>query len=103
MAARLPTVAYGVGGNVELINKERGTLVSAGDEEAFAAAVTRLLTSPSMRSQLGDNAYKFVEDNFSLENVRAKYEACYQSLLEKKGVRTPLGSWRPTTEAQKNG
>jgi hypothetical protein len=56
-----------------------------------------------MRSQLGDNAYKFVEDNFSLENVRAKYEACYQSLLEKKGVRTPLGSWRPTTEAQKNG
>ena len=103
MAARLPTVAYGVGGNIELINEERGALVSAGEEEAFASAVARLLSAASVRSQLGENARKFVDDNFSLENVRAKYEACYQSLLEKKGVRTPLETWRPTTEARRNG
>ncbi len=103
MAAGLPVVAFRVGGNVELVNEERGVLVSAEDEEGFALAVERLLSAPAMRARLGGNARKFAEDNFSLENVRARYEACYQTLLEKKGVRTRLGTWRPTTEAQRNG
>ncbi|HKN73234.1 MAG TPA: glycosyltransferase [Terriglobales bacterium] len=108
MAAGLPVVAYRVGGNAELIDEKRGDekrgqLISAGDEEGFAAAVERLLSAPSIRAQFGHNARKFAEENFGLENVRARYEACYQTLLEKKGVRTPLGTWRPTTEAQRNG
>jgi L-malate glycosyltransferase len=76
MAAGLPVVAYRVGGNVELVNEERGVLVSAEDEEGFAAAVERLLSAPEMRATLGSNARKFAQDNFSLENVRARYEAC---------------------------
>jgi glycosyltransferase involved in cell wall biosynthesis len=103
MAAGLPVVAYRVGGNAELVNEQRGELVSFGDEEGFASAVERLLSAPSLRTQLGHNARKFCEDNFALENVRARYEACYRTLLEKKGVRTSLGTWRPTTEAQRNG
>ena len=108
MAAGLPVVAYRVGGNAELIDEKRGDekrgqLISAGDEEGYAAAVERLLSAPSIRAQFGHNARKFAEENFGLENVRARYEACYQTLLEKKGVRTPLGTWRPTTEAQRNG
>jgi len=108
MAAGLPVVAYRVGGNAELIHEKRGEekrgqLISAGDEEGFASAVERLLSAPSIRAQFGHNARKFAEENFGLENVRARYEACYQTLLEKKGVRTPLGTWRPTTEAQRNG
>ena len=108
MAAGLPVVAYRVGGNVELVNEqheelERGKLISAGDEEGFAAAVEQLLSSPSMRSEFGDNGRKFAADNFSLQSVRAQYENCYQTLLEKKGVRTSLATWRPTTEAQRNG
>lgn len=98
MAAGLPVVAYRVGGNAELVNEERGELISAGDEEGFAVAVERLLSMPSLRTQLGQNARKFAEDNFGLESVRAQYEACYQTLLEKKGVRTPLATWQPTTE-----
>src|SRR5208282_5590523 len=98
MAAGLPVVAYRVGGNAELIDEKRGDekrgqLISAGDEEGFAAAVERLLSAPSIRAQFGHNARKFAEENFGLENVRARYEACYQTLLEKKGVRTPLGTW----------
>src|SRR5215467_3652728 len=88
MAAGLPVVAYSVGGNAELVNDERGMLIPAGDEEGFAAAVEKLLASPSMRSQLGCNARKFVEENFGLERVRARYEDCYRTLLDKKGVRT---------------
>ncbi len=103
MAAGLPVVAYGVGGNVELVNESRGELVSAGDEAGFAAAVERLLAAPAVRRELGNNARKFAEENFSLDNVRARYEACYLELLEKKGVRTSPETWRPKTEARRNG
>lgn len=103
MAGGLPVVAYGVGGNVELINETRGELVSAGDEVGFAAAVERLLSAPALRAELGKNARKFTEENFSLDHVRARYEACYQALLEKKGVRTLRETWRLKTEARKNG
>lgn len=89
MAAGLPVVAYRVGGNPELVRSEdgklqRGELISAGDEAGFAAAVEHLLATPSMRAQFGQNARKFAEENFGLENVRACYEACYRSLLERK-------------------
>ena len=103
MAAGLPAVAYRVGGNAELLNEERGVLVPAGDEEGFASAVARLLASSSMRSQLGNNARQFVGENFSLERVRDRYEDCYQALLEKKGVRNSLATWRPAAQAQRNG
>jgi L-malate glycosyltransferase len=108
MAMGLPVVAYRVGGNAELLSHEReqlqrGELISAGDEEGFAAAVERLLAAPSMRERFGQNGRKFAQDNFGLENVRARYESCYQTLLEKKGVRTSLATWQPTTEAQRNG
>jgi len=96
-------VAYRVGGNAELVNEERGELVSAGDEEGFAAAVGRLLAAPSMRAQLGRSARQFAEDNFGLENVRARYEDCYRTLLEKKGVRNELATWRPATQAPRKG
>jgi glycosyltransferase involved in cell wall biosynthesis len=103
MAAGLPVVAYDVGGNAELVNEKRGELISAGDEVAFAAVVEKLLSAPALRAKLGASARKFAEENFGLDSVRARYEACYQTLLEKKGVRTSLGTWRPTTEAQRNG
>jgi glycosyltransferase involved in cell wall biosynthesis len=103
MAAGLPVVAYRVGGNPELVSSEdgklqRGELLSAGDEAGFAAAVEHLLATPSMRAQFGRNARQFAEENFGLEGIRARYEACYGSLLEKKGVRTSLGTWQPTIE-----
>ncbi len=90
MAAGVPVVAYRVGGNAELVNEQRGELVSAKDEAGFAAAVERLLAMPSLRAEFGHNGRKFAEDNFALESVRARYEDCYRTLLEKKGVRNSL-------------
>jgi glycosyltransferase involved in cell wall biosynthesis len=103
MAAGLPVVAYGVGGNAELVNQERGVLLPAGDEEGFAAAVGRLLASPSIRVQLGRNSRKFAQENFSLARILERYEACYQTVLEKKGMRSSLATWRSATEVQRNG
>jgi L-malate glycosyltransferase len=102
MAAGLPVVAYHVGGNAELVNEERGVLISARDEEGFAAAVLRLLALPTMRLQLGQNGYRFARENFTLERILERYEACYETLLEKKGMRNSLATWKPTTEVQRN-
>jgi len=89
MAAGLPVVAYRGGGNPELINEQRGTLVTAGNETEFADAVVRLLAQPVLREQLGHNGRQFVEENFGLERVRNRYQELYETLLRKKRLRTP--------------
>lgn len=90
MAAGLPVVAYSVGGNSELVNDQRGALVAAGNENDFANAIHRLLSDAHLREHQGNNARRFVEENFSLDRVRRRYEDLYQTFLEKKGRRKPI-------------
>lgn len=89
MAASLPVVAYDVGGNGELVNDQRGTLVAAGSESEFAMAILRLLSDANVREQQGSNARQFVEENFSLDHVLGRYEDLYATLLKQKGRRKP--------------
>src|SRR5208282_5075325 len=89
MAAGLPVIAFSVGGNSEAVNGQRGALVGAGNENAFANAIHRLLSDAHLREHQGDNARRFVEETFSLERVRPRYEALYLTLLEKKGRQKP--------------
>jgi glycosyltransferase involved in cell wall biosynthesis len=85
MAARLPVVAYDVGGNTELVNEQRGALVAAGNENEFATAILRLLSDADVRERLGENARRFVEENFGLDRVLHRYEDLYMTLLSQKG------------------
>jgi L-malate glycosyltransferase len=87
MAARVPVIAYDVGGNSELISDQRGLLIHAGNENDFAAAILRLLRDANLRTQLGSNARRFTEENFTLDHVRRQYEDLYLTLLERKGRR----------------
>jgi glycosyltransferase involved in cell wall biosynthesis len=87
MAAGLPVVAYRGGGNPELVNAARGALVEPGNEIEFSNAVVHLLTQPALREELGRNARHFVDENFGLDRVRGRYQALYETLLERKGLR----------------
>ena len=87
MAAGLPVVAYGVGGNSELLSHQRGALIPAGNETSFADAVEKLLADSALREQLGRNALQFAQENFSLDRVRQRYVELYVSLLQKKRPR----------------
>ena len=87
MAAGLPTVAYNVGGNSELLSQERGALIAAGNETAFADAVQSVLADSTLRHQLGHDARQFAQENFSLDRVRQRYVELYLTLLEKKRER----------------
>jgi L-malate glycosyltransferase len=84
MAAGLPTVAYNVGGNPELLNIERGILIPAGNESGIADAVQNLLENSTLREQLGGNARQFTKENFSLAQVRQRYIDLYSNLLQKR-------------------
>ena len=95
MAASVPVVAYDVGGNAELVNEQRGTLIAAGNETGFADAVVRMLAASPFslsREQLGYNARRFAEENFSLERVRSRYLELYETLLQKKAPRSTAPS-----------
>lgn len=84
MAAGLPVVAYGVGGNSELLSDQRGALIPAGNESSFADAVEKLLADSALRQRLGRNVLQFAQENFSLNRVRQRYVELYVSLLQKK-------------------
>jgi len=84
MAAGIPTVAYDVGGNSELIIDDRGRLITAGEEARFAEALQELLGDEALRGRLGGAAREFARENFSLDRVLGRYAALYAGLLEKK-------------------
>lgn len=89
MAASLPVVAYNVGGNAELVNDERGSLITPKNENDFANAIYRLLSDSQLREQQGIRARRFVEEKFSLDQTRRRYEDLYLNLLEKKRGKPP--------------
>jgi len=108
MAAGLPVVAYEVGGNSELLSPQRGTLIPAGNEAVFADAVEKLLADSALRQQLGRDALRFAQENFSLDRVRQRYAELYVTLLQKKR-RVPHPSayfaegWEPTPTSPPKG
>lgn len=84
MAARLPVIAYEVGGNSELIAPSRGVLVPAGNEEIFTGSVIGLLADTALRRAMGENGFRFVKANFALNEIRRRYQELYLDLLQRK-------------------
>jgi glycosyltransferase involved in cell wall biosynthesis len=90
MAAGLPVVAFSVGGNSELLSHQRGALIPAGNEAAFANAVQNLLADAAFRQRLGSSAQQFAQENFSLDRVRQRYVELYVTLLQNKRGRNSV-------------
>ncbi len=89
MAAGLPVVACRVGGNEELVRDgETGFLVPAGDDEALADRIGRILLDESLRKKLGEAARADAQ-RFTVQKICAQYESFYMSLLEEKGIMQP--------------
>jgi glycosyltransferase involved in cell wall biosynthesis len=74
-------VASRLGGIVDIIEDETsGLLVTAGDEQALAAAMQRLVDDEGLRSDLGTAARTRVE-RFAASRVLPQFEALYRELL----------------------
>jgi glycosyltransferase involved in cell wall biosynthesis len=78
LASGVPVVAEAVGQNREYIRHgETGWLVEAGDVEAFAEAVTRLLQNKSLRENLGQAAAQDLREKFAWKRLVKKVEQAY--------------------------
>ena len=102
MAAGLPVVASRVGGTPELITEDRGILVSAGDDQALAGAIERLLQDPSQRTQLGRKAQLFARSNFTIEQMQKQHESLYTRLLKEKAWRPKARSFNPRRRVEED-
>lgn len=79
MAAGLAIVAEDVGQSGEYIEHGRsGLLVEAGDTEAFAQCVVRLLRDEDLRGTLGNEARRRVCEEFAWERLVERIESAYQ-------------------------
>ena len=96
MANARPVVATSVGGVVDLLGEivedgpynvcRRGISVSAGDEEAFVAALSRIIRDRSLRRELGEAGLEFVEVNYSKERLFEDIKDLYGELLHHDSV-----------------
>ena len=90
MANARPVVATSVGGVVDLLGDVvedgpykvclRGISVPADDEEAFVAALSRIIRDRSLRQELGERGLEFVEVNYSKERLFEDIKTLYSEL-----------------------
>lgn len=80
MANARPIVATSVGGVVDLLGDGRGICVPSGDEEAFAAALSRLAADKQLQKELGARGLEFVERVYRKERLVEDIKHVYQEL-----------------------
>lgn len=82
MAAGRPVVATDVGGASEaIVEGETGYLVQSGDDRTMAEHIIRLLGNRELRTSMGLNGRRVVEERFSLETRLRNTSALYQRIL----------------------
>ncbi len=81
MAARIPVVAYNVGGVREaVLDGQTGFLQPFGDIDGLTRIVCRLIGDPTERTRMGESGYQRVKRNFlprELPNLFEKLSARY--------------------------
>jgi len=102
MAAGVPVIASDVGGNRELIAQGRGILLPPNDVEALTDALQQLAADSPQRQTLARNARRFARENFTIEQMRQRYEDLYAELIDRKSWRSrpaPTRAGRTTSGA----
>ena len=77
---KVPVIATNVGGIPELVvHQETGILVPPEDPEKLTIAINNLLDNEESRRNFADNAFEFINKNFSWDVLLEKYTNLYES------------------------
>jgi len=77
---KVPVIATNVGGNPELVaHQETGILVPPEDPEKLTVAINNLLDNEESRRNFANNAFEFINKNFSWDVLLEKYTNLYES------------------------
>lgn len=80
MAMGLPVVALAAMGTRDILEPRRGCLVPEDDVEAFAGQLTHLLTDPSLRRRLGDEARAYARE-WADDMLAGRLAELYRTML----------------------
>jgi N-acetyl-alpha-D-glucosaminyl L-malate synthase BshA len=82
MGCELPIATTNVGGNGEVvIDGDNGLLSPRGDAPSLGTNLTRLLTTPSMRQQMGAAGRARLLAMFTQQQMHQRYEQVYKQML----------------------
>lgn len=82
MAAKLPVVAFDVGGVSEVLkNFESGFLREFGDINGVSEDLVKLIKNKPLREVLGEEGYKIVKDNYSAISTSQKIRCVINDLI----------------------
>lgn len=84
MSAGLPVIASDVGGVSEIVDDSVGVLLKKNSEQELEHALLDLLNHPEKRKQMGENARKRIEQEFSLERMIEKTFGVYEEVIGKR-------------------
>jgi glycosyltransferase involved in cell wall biosynthesis len=85
MLAASPVVAYAVGPIGEMIETEvTGLLVAPRDQPAFTGAIERLLDSPALARELGENASREMRGRYTPSAQASLLEALFDETLDER-------------------
>jgi glycosyltransferase involved in cell wall biosynthesis len=82
MAHGLPCIATDIAGNNDVITHLcNGLLVQPEDQDDLADAIASLATNQTLREELGHEALRTVQEEYSLDSAASQYLALYTKLL----------------------
>ena len=77
---KVPVIATNVGGIPELVTHEKtGILVPSEEPEQLTIAINNLLDNDKTRRNIANNAFEFINNNFSWDVLLEKYTNLYES------------------------
>lgn len=77
-----PVISTSVGGIKEIVvNNETGLLVSPSSPKDLYLAISKLIESPLLRKQMGEQGYNRVKNKFSLENMAQQYVSIFTQII----------------------
>lgn len=87
-ASGTPAVATAVGSVADVVAQgETGFVVPAGDADALAARIVRLLADPALRTRMGEAARRRAEARFDERDMVRRYEELFVSAAAAPQVR----------------
>lgn len=84
-ASARPVVATDVGGVRDVVTKETGIVVPAGEATALAEAMSRLAGDSELRLMMGSRAREHALAGFSVTRLVGDIDSLYRELLECRG------------------
>ena len=83
MSCGVPAVVTDIAGNRDLVvPDETGLLVAVGDRAGFTKQTHRVIEDPALRSTLGRNSQRRMQEQFSVQRMLERHSELYQALAD---------------------